>query len=93
MELRCPQLPASKGLFVLVPLPPVKPERNSGQQRTEVRLPMLGSVILSLLGLRVFQGKADHWREGMETKYWTCVRGRQAGERTRGSDIRQGDEE
>lgn len=93
MELRCPQLPATKQLFVLVPLPPVKPDRNSGQQGTEVRVPVLGSVIPSLLGLRVFRGKADHWGEGMETKHWEGVRGRQAGERTRGSDIRQGDEE
>ena len=93
MELR--SLPVScHQMAVLVPWPPVEPERNSGQWGVEVFSPSPPpKVILSHLGLRMSQGKADHRREGTETKSLKCLHGRQVGEpRTRDSHTQQGDE-
>lgn len=50
-------------------------------------------VPLGLLGRRMFQGKANGWREGMETKHLNRLHGRRGGEpKTRSSGATPGDE-
>lgn len=72
-----------------------KPDRSLGKQGAEVSLPTLATKSHpESLGLRMPLRKADHRKEGIETKYMNSLHGGQVGEpRTRNSDIRPRDKE